>query len=109
MDGFVPVAKVADLAPGQMKWVAVDRERVLLANVEGTFYALSDACGHQRAPLSKGKLEGHVVECPLHFAQFDVRTGALLSGPVATDVPTHEVRIEGETVYVRRRGSFLSP
>jgi nitrite reductase/ring-hydroxylating ferredoxin subunit len=109
MDGFVPVAKVADLAPGQMKWVAVDRERVLLANVEGTFYALSDACGHQRASLSKGKLEGHVVECPLHFAQFDVRTGALLSGPVATDVPTHEVRVEEETVYVRRRGDAPSP
>jgi 3-phenylpropionate/trans-cinnamate dioxygenase ferredoxin component len=109
MDGFVPVAKVSDLAPGQMKWVAVDRERVLVANVEGTFYALSDACGHQRAPLSKGKLEGHVVECPLHFAQFDVRTGALLSGPVATDVPTHEVQVEGETVYVRRKGNALSP
>jgi nitrite reductase/ring-hydroxylating ferredoxin subunit len=105
MDGFVPVAKVAELAPGQMKWVAVDRERVLLANVEGTFYALGDACGHQRAPLSKGKLEGHVVECPLHFARYDVRTGALLSGPLATDVPTYEVRVETETVYVRRRGS----
>ena len=109
MDGFVPVAKIADLAPGQMKWVAVDRERVLLANVEGIFYALSDACGHQRAPLSKGRLEGHVVECPLHFAQYDVRTGALLGGPVATDVPTHEVRVEAETVYVRKTGNARSP
>jgi nitrite reductase/ring-hydroxylating ferredoxin subunit len=102
MDGFVPVANIADLASGQMKWVAVDRERVLLVNVEGSFYALSDACGHQRAPLSKGRLEGHMVECPLHFAQYDVRTGALLSGPVATDVPTHEVRVEAGTVYVKR-------
>jgi 3-phenylpropionate/trans-cinnamate dioxygenase ferredoxin subunit len=109
MDGFIPVAKIADLAPGQMKWVAVDRERVLLANVEGTFYALSDTCGHQRAPLSKGKLAGHVVECSLHFAQYDVRTGALLSGPVATHVPTHEVRVEAETVYVRRTGNAPSP
>ena len=80
MDGFVPVAKVSDLAPGQMKWVAVDRERVLVANVEGTFYALRDACGHQRAPLSE-----------------------------ATDVPTQEVQVEGETVYVRRKGNALSP
>jgi nitrite reductase/ring-hydroxylating ferredoxin subunit len=101
MDGFATVAKVSDLAPGQMKWVVLDRERVLLANVDGTFYALSDACGHQRAPLSKGKLEGHVVECPLHFAQFDVRTGALLSGPVAADVPSYEVRVEADTVYVK--------
>src|SRR3989454_3445630 len=38
-------------------------------------------CGHRQAPLSKGTLEGHVIECPLHFATFDVRTGKLLSGP----------------------------
>lgn len=101
-DGFVPVARASDLTPGHMTWVAVNRERVLIANVEGTFYALEDACGHQRASLSKGQLKGYIVECPLHFAQFDVRTGKLLSGPVAADVPTYEVRVEGDTVYVRR-------
>jgi nitrite reductase/ring-hydroxylating ferredoxin subunit len=57
-DGFLPVAKAADLAPGQMKWVAVNRERVVLANVEGIFYALRDVCGHRQAPLSRGKLSG---------------------------------------------------
>jgi 3-phenylpropionate/trans-cinnamate dioxygenase ferredoxin subunit len=102
MVGFVPVTKVSDLGPGPMKWVAVGRERVLLANVAGMFYALSDTCGHQRAPLSRGKLVGHEVECPLHFARFDVRTGTLLSGPVATDVPVYEVQIKGDTVYIKQ-------
>jgi nitrite reductase/ring-hydroxylating ferredoxin subunit len=102
MAEFVPVGKVSDLQPGHMKWVAVDRERVLLVNVDGAYYALKDQCGHQWAPLSRGKLQGHVVECPLHFACFDVRTGRLLSGPVAVDVPTYEVRIERETVFVKR-------
>jgi nitrite reductase/ring-hydroxylating ferredoxin subunit len=92
---------MSELSPGAMKWVAVDRQRVLLANVEGAFYAVRDACGHRQAALSKGTLTGHVVECPLHFAQFDVRTGKLLSGPVAEDVPTYEVRVEGDTVYVK--------
>jgi nitrite reductase/ring-hydroxylating ferredoxin subunit len=101
MAEFVPVGKVSDLQPGHMKWVAVDRERVLLVNVDGAYYALKDQCGHQWAPLSRGKLHGHVVECPLHFACFDVRTGRLLSGPVAVDVPIYEVRIEGNTVYVK--------
>jgi nitrite reductase/ring-hydroxylating ferredoxin subunit len=103
MAEFVAVTSVSDIAPGTMTWVVVDRERVLLVNLEGLFFALSDTCGHQRAPLSRGRLEGHVVECPLHFAQFDVRTGKLLNGPVSVDVPTHDVRIEGDTVYVRRR------
>jgi nitrite reductase/ring-hydroxylating ferredoxin subunit len=102
LDGFMPVTAASDLAPGAMTWVVIDRERVLLANVGGVFYALQDACGHRQAPLSKGTLAGYVIECPLHFATFDVRTGKLLSGPASADVLTYEVRVEGDTVYVRR-------
>src|SRR5262245_53749555 len=102
-EGFVPVARASDLAPGAVTWVGVGRERVLIANVGGAFYGLHDVCGHRQAPLSKGRLEGHVVECPLHFARFDVRTGKLESGPVAADVPTYEVRVDGDTLYVKRR------
>src|SRR5271155_6006927 len=99
-DEFVPVAKTIDLLPGQMKGVAVNGERRVLANVEGTFYAISDVCGHRNAPLSRGKLEGYLIECPLHYAQFDGRTGGLVNGPVSTAVPIYQVRIEGDTVYV---------
>src|SRR5262245_22010960 len=102
LDGFVAALRASALPPGEMTWAAVDRERVLIANVDGHFYALQDACGHRQAPLSKGRLDGHVVECPLHFAQFDVRTGALLSGPASADVPAYEVKVEGDTLYLRR-------
>ncbi len=100
--GFVPVTRASEVSPGTMTWVAVDRERVLIANVSGIFYALQDACGHRQAPLSKGTLSGHVIECPLHFARFDVRSGKLLSGPAAADVPVYQVRVEGNTVFVKR-------
>lgn len=93
---------VSELAPGAMKWVVIDRERVLVANVEGMFYALRDMCGHRGAPLSTGVLAGHVIECPLHYATFDVRTGKLLSGPVSADVPSYEVQVDDGTVYVKR-------
>jgi len=102
----VPVTATFELSPGMMKWVVVDRERVLIANVEGVFYALRDACGHRQAPLSKGRLEGYVIECPLHFATFDVRTGKLLSGPVAEDVPIYAVEVKDDTVYVKRARSL---
>ena len=101
----MPVTTASELAPGAMKWVAVDRERVLVANVEGVFYALRDACGHRQAPLSKGTLDGYVIECPLHFATFDVRTGKLLSGPAAADVPIYVVQVHDDTVYVKRTRS----
>ncbi len=81
-EDFVAVAKAEKLAPGQIKWVAVDRVRLVLANVDGQFYAIRDACGHKNAPLSRGRLDGCMIECPLHFAIFDVRTGKFVDGPI---------------------------
>ena len=101
-DGFVEVAKVAEIPAGGMKCVAVDRNRVLLAHVDGRFHAISDVCGHRNAPLSRGRLDGHVVECPLHFALFDVRTGKLVDGPVSADVTCYETLVDGDTVYIKR-------
>src|SRR5437764_12950066 len=101
-DGFVPVAKTTDVPPGRMTVVAIDRERIMLAHVEGRFYAMRDMCGHRNAPLSRGKLDGHIVECPLHFAQFVVRTGKLMDGPIAADVHVYEVRDDGDTARIKR-------
>src|SRR6266702_2080769 len=84
-----------------MTFVAVERERIVLANVDGAFYALRDVCGHRNAPLSKGRLDGCVIECPLHFAQFDVRTGKLIDGPISADVPAYEVRVDAITLFER--------
>ena len=81
MKEFTAVAKTAELQAGQMKRVRVGRLPILLANVDGTFHALRDRCGHQGAALSKGKLEGESVECPMHFPLFNVKTGKLISGP----------------------------
>ena len=101
-DGFVAVAKTGDLPPGRMKWVAVDRERVVLANIGGEFYALRDVCGHKNAPLSRGRLVGHLIECPLHFAQFVMRTGKLVTGPVSADIRVYQVRIDGDAICLKR-------
>ena len=96
----VTVCRQGDLAPGSMRWVNVKGERVLLANVEGRFYAVSDTCGHQFASLSRGTLKGHEVECPLHFATFDLRTGRQTGGPDARDIPCYEVVVAGDEVRV---------
>ena len=100
-EGFTAVAQAGDLAPGSMIRVAIDRLPVCLANVDGTFYAIRDICGHRNAPLSRGTLTGPHVECPLHYALFDVRDGHFVEGPLSADVPAYEVRVEGGTVYVK--------
>jgi nitrite reductase/ring-hydroxylating ferredoxin subunit len=99
---FVSVASAADIPDGTMKCVAIDGARVVLAHVNGQFHAFSDICGHRNAPLSRGKLAGHIVECPLHFAQFDVRDGRLVDGPISADLPVYEVRVEAGAIFVKR-------
>jgi nitrite reductase/ring-hydroxylating ferredoxin subunit len=99
-DDFTAVAQLADLPPGKMVRVALDGVPVMLANVDGAVHALRDVCGHRNAPLSRGVLDGCQVECPLHFALFDVRDGRFIDGPLSADVPTYKVKVEGGTIFV---------
>ena len=73
---------------------------VLVCQVEGQYYALSDLCSHARQALSKGRLAGHLVRCPLHGARFDVRSGACMSPPASQPVKTFPVVVEGGKVCI---------
>jgi nitrite reductase/ring-hydroxylating ferredoxin subunit len=61
----VEVAKVTEIPVGSIRRVTVFDENSLLSNVGGKFYATQNDCGHQRASLARGTLEGSVVTCPL--------------------------------------------
>jgi len=76
----VEVAKLSEVPVGKMKRVTAFNESILLSNVGGKVYATQNDCGHQRASLARGKLEGNLVTCPLHGAKFDVTTGKNVSG-----------------------------
>src|SRR3970040_2447342 len=80
MSKWINVTNAKDIALGQMKRFDVEGNEVLIANVHGNFYAVRDRCGHQKAPLSMGKLDGTHVTCPLHGAAFDLTNGKNISG-----------------------------
>ena len=58
---FLEVAKTDEIQPGKMKSVEVKGVAVLIANVDGKFYAMDDRCGHMNAMLSMGALKGKIV------------------------------------------------
>lgn len=64
-------------------------------------YAIDDTCTHQDASLSDGWLESCFVECPLHAAVFDLRTGEPTCPPARRPVRTYTVLVEDGAVYVR--------
>lgn len=100
MGGFVKVARLDDIAPGELLRVEVNGRLICLANVDGQVYAVDDDCTHISGPLDQGELEGCVLTCPLHLARFDVCTGKVLRGPAREDLPTYDVRIDGDDILV---------
>ncbi|HXG12497.1 MAG TPA: non-heme iron oxygenase ferredoxin subunit [Gemmataceae bacterium] len=100
MSRWVRVASVREVAPGTGKVVEAEGQSLALFNVDGTFYALDNTCTHVGGPLGEGALAGEVVACPWHGAEFNVRTGAVLSPPARQDVRPFSVRVEGEDVLV---------
>ena len=79
---WTEVARAADVAVGGLKFVRLGGVQATLANCDGTFYAVARRCGHMNAPLDQGSLAGHVLTCPLHYAQYDVRDGSVLAYPL---------------------------
>lgn len=97
---YVTVAKTTDLQPGEMKAVKVSRRIVGLANVDGEFLAFDDTCTHEEASLTEGELFDDIVECPLHGACFNIRTGAVESFPATRPLPVFDVRVVGDEVQI---------
>lgn len=80
---FVKAAEVTEIVPNGMKLVVANGHEVVLCNFEGTYYAVERRCGHMCAPMDLGTLNGYIITCPLHSAQFSVISGEALSGPTA--------------------------
>jgi nitrite reductase/ring-hydroxylating ferredoxin subunit len=99
-EGFVKVAEVGDITPGDMKMVKVGNEEVLLVNVDGDIHACDDICTHSYASLSEGDLSGTDIECPLHGALFNVTTGEVITPPATLALRVFQVRIEGQDILV---------
>ena len=81
----IKVADAEGIQPGTMKEVSVEGGEVLIANVEGRFYAIGNRCPHLRSRLSRGSLEGQIVTCPSHGSRFDVTDGSVVEW--ATKIP----------------------
>ena len=93
------VGDLSDIPVGESVRVQ-GRVAIAVFNVDGELFAIDDTCTHQDASLSDGWLEGCAVECPLHAACFDLRTGRPSGPPAKTPVRTHRVVIEDGLVYV---------
>lgn len=116
---FVKAIKLDDIAPGGLRGVEITGHGIVFGNYTGRIYAVERRCSHMNASLELGTLNGWILTCPLHFAQFDITTGEKLSGPVpeggvkiisfsgvmesnigTTDLKTYKVKIQSNDILV---------
>ena len=114
MGKLIRVASVDDLPEGTMKKYHVEDKEVLIAKVEGKYYATQNKCPHFGGDLSKGKLEGSIVTCPRHGSQFNLTDGGVVRWLKGTGIissigktlkspqklTTYDIKIEGQDIMV---------
>lgn len=94
----VKVAKVSDVPEGSATAIDVGGVAVALFHRPDGWFAIENTCTHRGGPLAEGDIEGHVVTCPWHGGQFDMRNGNLIGPPPARPVRAFGVVVEGEDV-----------
>ena len=99
--GWVRAAARSDLAEGEVIGVEVAGHSIALYAADGNLFATDNICTHAYACLSDGWLDGEVIECPLHAARFDIRSGKVLDPPATEDLKTYPVRIVDGEIQVR--------
>ncbi|MCA9146464.1 MAG: non-heme iron oxygenase ferredoxin subunit [Planctomycetaceae bacterium] len=101
MSEFIQVAKVSDVTSAGKLILEVDDRMVVLLHINEQFFCIDDVCTHDGGPLGEGELCGFELACPRHGAKFDVRTGAAITMPATEATVVHEIKIEGDNVFVR--------
>jgi 3-phenylpropionate/trans-cinnamate dioxygenase ferredoxin subunit len=101
MAPFVRAASADDIPEGSFKAVEIGGEPVLIVHHPDGFYAVSNRCSHDSAPISDGAFKGNEVICHRHGARFDVKTGAVTRPPAVVPIDTYQVKIEGNDVLVQ--------
>ena len=84
------------LQAGKMMGIFSQGRDILIANVEGKYYAIGNICTHEGCTLSEGDLSGEAVQCPCHGSIFNLKTGEVIQGPAAKPEPTYKVKSEDD-------------
>ena len=98
---LVAVGKASDIKPGELVAFDAAGVRIVVANAGGRLFALDELCTHEHCSLAEeGTLEGTVVTCGCHGAQFDVTSGRVLAPPATEPLKVYRLSVDGGDVVV---------
>ena len=77
-----------------------DGKSICVTRIGDEVFAIDDTCSHSDASLSEGYITDFKIECWLHGAEFDLRTGKALTLPAVIALATYPVKIDANSVTV---------
>ena len=92
----------ATLVSGKPVRIEKDGESICVARIGDEVFAIGDTCSHSDASLSEGDVTDFKIECWLHGAEFDLRTGDALTPPAVMPVQKYSVRVDGDSVTIEK-------
>tara|TARA_B100001123_G_C14507295_1_gene708794 strand:- start:227 stop:541 length:315 start_codon:yes stop_codon:yes gene_type:complete len=100
LENFIRVAGVDDIQDGDMISAEIEDSKVIIAQLDGELYAFDEECTHSGCGLSDGDLDDNIIQCPCHGAEFDIRTGEVISPPAVEPLKIYQVRVDGDDILV---------
>ncbi len=104
---YVKAAQTTEMAPGNKKKIVLKNKEILLANIDGAYYAVDNKCPHMGGSLYDGKLDGNNIICPRHGSIFDVKTGKAVHGGKlllfhfeVRDIAPYPVKVVGTDIFI---------
>jgi 3-phenylpropionate/trans-cinnamate dioxygenase ferredoxin subunit len=99
----VTTLNLESLEEGKPVKVSVGNKDVCVARIGNEIFAVADICSHAEASLSEGEITGTKIECWLHGAEFDLRTGEALTPPAVAALETFNVKRDGDTITISEK------
>jgi len=90
----------ASLTAGKSVKIEKDGRTICVTRVGDQVFAVDDTCSHSDASLSEGGVTDFKIECWLHGAEFDLRTGEALTPPAVAPIKVYPVIVDGDSVTV---------
>ena len=92
--------KLSELQDRKPVKVSMNGEDICLTRIGNEVFAINDMCTHSEASLSEGDVTDFKIECWLHGAEFDLRTGEALTLPANIPVKTYPVSVVDDVVEI---------
>lgn len=94
------IASTDEINQGNGKELDVNGVKIAIFNVSGKYYAIEGYCRHQNGSIAPGKVDGDIVECPLHSWHYNLRTGKLIDYLDGVNLITYPVKVEENQIYI---------